>query len=142
MLGQAVIFSRFSFVPEANIYAELILGRATAVLSRGENLSSNHVENARSAYSQFVRILGEKALITQDDVVNYMQVCPLFTPVYVFYDESKSFYEELSSVQRKILAADDRLEEEKVGSSVKTARRLIMWFATAAAAAHLIGECW
>jgi hypothetical protein len=141
MLGQAVIFSRFSFVPESAVYSELILGRATEVLKRGGLLTMDHVKNARSSYSQFVRILGDKALITQDDVMNYVQVCPLFTPVYVFYDESKSFYEELSNVQRRLLEDDDEEEEKKKEESSTERRRVIGWFASATAAAHLVG-CW
>ena len=50
------------------------------------------------------RVLLRKALITPDDYANYQQICPLFEPVYVFYDEKKEFYQELADVQREILA--------------------------------------
>jgi len=48
-------------------------------------------------------VLLRKALITPDDYENCQQICPLFEPVYVFYDERKEFYAELADVQRRIL---------------------------------------
>ena len=51
-----------------------------------------------------MQMLLRKALITPDDYANFRQICPLFEPVYVFYDEKKEFYQELADVQREILA--------------------------------------
>ena len=59
---------------------------------------------ARALYAQYLRVLLRKALITPDDYENWRQICPLFEPVYVFYDENKAFYQELADVQREILA--------------------------------------
>ena len=58
----------------------------------------------RALYAQYLRVLLRKALITPDDFENWQQICPLFEPVYVFYDEGKEFYQELADVQREILA--------------------------------------
>ena len=104
LLGQSVIFSRYSFVPESDTYQSLVVGKTIQRLQTGNGLlTMDHVRNARSAYSQFVRLLFEKALITSDDMVNYCEVCPLFKPSYVSYDKDETLYEQLADVQKRIL---------------------------------------
>ena len=61
------------------------------------------MRNVRALYAQFLRLLAARGLLTPDDVANYAAICPLFDPVYVFYDETKAFYDELSEVQARIL---------------------------------------
>ena len=46
----------------------------------------------RSLYDQYLQCLADKNLISPDDLINYSSIFPLFKPVYVFYDEEKSFY--------------------------------------------------
>lgn len=69
-------------------------------------LDESKVDLVRGLYAQFLRVLREKSLITPDDLTNYEAICPLFRPVYVFYDENKSFYSQLSDVQAQILGTD------------------------------------
>lgn len=115
LMGQSVLFSRFSFVPECNRYKKLIVDGVTRIVATGAQLSMQQVTSARSAYAQFVRLLRDKSLITEDDVVNFVQVCPIFDPVYVFYDEKKDFYQELEEVQRNILESCDGDDENSDG---------------------------
>ena len=87
---------------------DLVVGRTIRALQSGNGeLSMEHVRNVRSCFAQFVRLLRTKSLITDDDVINYINVCPLFKATYVFYDENKSFYQSLNEVQAKILNDDD-----------------------------------
>ena len=50
------------------------------------------MDTARNLYAQFLRILMQKSLITPDDYEVYQQICPLFDPVYVFYDEAMPLF--------------------------------------------------
>ena len=122
LLGQSVIFSRYSFVPESKLYIDLVVGRTIRALQSGNGeLSMEHVRNVRSCFAQFVRLLRTKSLITDDDVINYINVCPLFKATYVFYDENKSFYQSLNEVQAKILNDDD------VGKDMKNTNGRKRW---------------
>ena len=51
-----------------------------------DSFTESTVDTARNLYAQFLRILMQKSLITPDDYEVYQQICPLFDPVYVFYD--------------------------------------------------------
>lgn len=101
LAGQMIVFARYDFVqPDASLFSEKVISRFVAC---ADTLTVEDVETIRSLYSQFLRVLLQQALITPDDYENWQQICPLFDPVYVFYDESKSFYQELAEVQRLIL---------------------------------------
>ena len=102
-MGQAILFARFSFVPECAAYRDKVLGHVARRAAGGGTLSAGDVANVRALYAQFLRLLRDRSLITPDDVANFAAICPLFDPVYVFYDESKAFYQELSEVQARIL---------------------------------------
>lgn len=104
LVGQLIIFARFDFLAEAKpFHAKLVRLFADGVEAEG-GFTHARVATARALYAQFLRVLLRKALITPDDYANYRQICPLFEPVYVFYDEKKEFYQELAEVQRAILA--------------------------------------
>ena len=120
LMGQAVLFSRFSFVPECGRYKALVVDRITRIVMTGAQLTMEQVASARSTYAQFVRLLRTKSLITEDDVVNFVQVCPLFDPVYVFYDESKDFYQELEEIQHSILDGETCHENSSTSSHTIT----------------------
>eukprot|EP00811_Abedinium_folium_P032644 NODE_5673_length_1745_cov_4.501854.p1 GENE.NODE_5673_length_1745_cov_4.501854~~NODE_5673_length_1745_cov_4.501854.p1 ORF type:complete len:485 (+),score=183.86 NODE_5673_length_1745_cov_4.501854:54-1457(+) len=103
IIGQSIIFARFAFVPEAAAYSEKVLGHVARRARGGGTLSEAEIAAVRALYAQFLRTLQAKSFLTPDDVENFKQICPLFDPVFVFYDESKAFYAELSEVQAQIL---------------------------------------
>jgi len=102
LLGQMIVFARFDFVLESRIYATKIVDFVAHEIDR---LTLEKVECVRSYYGQFLRILQSRSLLTPDDYENFQEICPLFEPVYVFYDESEVFYKRLAEVQQEILAA-------------------------------------
>ena len=84
-------------------FKEMLSEVAKAILAdSGDKNFSLDIQNIILAFAG--RVLLRKALITPDDYENWRQICPLFEPVYVFYDENKAFYQELADVQREILA--------------------------------------
>lgn len=100
LVGQMIIFARYDFLEESHRYAAKL---TDLVRQQVENFTEATVETARGLYAQFLRVLLRKSLITPDDYEVYQQICPLFDPVYVFYDEQKDFYTQLAEVQQQIL---------------------------------------
>ncbi|CAE6909388.1 unnamed protein product [Symbiodinium natans] len=100
LVGQMIIFARYDFLEESHRYAAKL---TQFVRQNAESFTEEKVEAARGLYAQFLRILMQKSLITPDDYEVYQQICPLFDPVYVFYDEKKDFYAQLAEVQKEIL---------------------------------------
>ena len=129
LTGQMVLFARFDFVPEAAAYRDKLV--ALFAQHAAEGFTPEKAETARSLYRLFLRILAARSLITPDDYENWAQICPLFEPVYVFYDENKEFYQELSEVQAEILDAGG--EEVAVGPWSPLWRRLRVGLIVAAA---------
>ncbi|KAK3282199.1 hypothetical protein CYMTET_7851 [Cymbomonas tetramitiformis] len=101
LVGQFIIFARFHFIPQSKIYADKI---TQFMVSNMDSLDEAKVNTVRALYRSYLRHLHNLSLLTTDDVVNFGEVCPLFDPVYVFYDESKDFYSNLSEVQAQILS--------------------------------------
>ncbi|CAE7420797.1 unnamed protein product [Symbiodinium pilosum] len=97
---QTIIFARYDFLEESRRYAEKL---TQFVRENAASFTEKKVETARGLYAQFLRTLLQKSLITPDDYEVYQQICPLFDPVYVFYDEKKDFYAQLVEVQEEIL---------------------------------------
>eukprot|EP00435_Cladocopium_sp_Y103_P054757 s480_g17.t5 len=95
LVGQMIIFARYDFLEESHRYAAKL---TDLVRQKVENFTEETVETARGLYAQFLRVLLRKSLITPDDYEVYQQICPLFDPVYVFYDEQKDFYTQLAEV--------------------------------------------
>lgn len=52
-------------------------------------------------------------MLSDDDAVNFSEVCPLFEPFFVFYDEAKESYKDLADLQRAILRWDEGLPGSK-----------------------------
>ena len=100
LVGQMIIFSRYDFLDESQRYAAKL---TDFVRANVDCFTEAKVETARGLYAQFLRILLGKSLLTPDDYEVYQQICPLFDPVYVFYDEKKDFYTQLDEVQKQIL---------------------------------------
>eukprot|EP00622_Pseudochattonella_farcimen_P007655 FR743684.1.p1 GENE.FR743684.1~~FR743684.1.p1 ORF type:complete len:202 (+),score=17.24 FR743684.1:61-666(+) len=104
LTGQLMVFVRYEFVPEAALYRDKLIAMFSANVKAGD-FTPHKVQVARDLYTQWLRILLERSLITPDDYQNWQQIFPLFEPVYVFYDESKGSYQHLADVQAEILAA-------------------------------------
>lgn len=105
MVGQCIIFVKFPFLSESGAYAQKIISFLTEkVRNEGlEAISESDVVAVRGMYNLYLSILVEKSLLTTDDAENFAEICPLFEPVYVSYDQDLSFYQQLDDVQRKIL---------------------------------------
>ena len=104
LVGQLVVFARFDFVAESTPFCAKLVALFADGCAAGFTIE--RVRTSRALYAQFLRVLLRKALITPDDYENWQQICPLFDPVYVFYDESREFYQQLADVQRAILSGE------------------------------------
>eukprot|EP00929_Paragymnodinium_shiwhaense_P119186 TRINITY_DN91065_c0_g1_i1.p1 TRINITY_DN91065_c0_g1~~TRINITY_DN91065_c0_g1_i1.p1 ORF type:complete len:688 (-),score=93.31 TRINITY_DN91065_c0_g1_i1:268-2331(-) len=102
MVGQCIIFTKFPFLEASKDYANKIVTFLTKKIGR-EDLTEQDVAAVRGLYNMYLRTLVQKSLISTDDASNYAEICPLFDPVYVFYDENKAFYQQLAEVQKTIL---------------------------------------
>ena len=100
-IGQMGLFARFDFVPEAPLYAHRL---ARFLTERPHSLEPAEVDRARGFFEQFVDILAEKSLISLDDASTFKEVYPLFEPVFAFYDEVPSAYDDLAKVAARALA--------------------------------------
>jgi hypothetical protein len=101
IIGQMIIFAKFDFIPEAKLIGERLV---KYICDNPNTMTLEKISRARGFYNLFLTILQEKSLITPDDCETFSDVCPLFEPNYVFYDEKKTFYENLADVQKKILS--------------------------------------
>lgn len=101
LMGQMIVFARFSFLPETPYYVGRIINYMQEHIG---DLDTEKIETVRKFYDSFLDTLVDKSLISLDDRFTFHGVCPLFEPVFVFYDENKDFYTELSEIQKEMLA--------------------------------------
>lgn len=95
LLGQCGLFSRHP-IEESEYYR--------SELHQALWLENFDIAALRSFYEQYVDLLLRKNLISIDDAALYKEVFPMFEPYYVFYDEDKSYYEDLAEISKRVLA--------------------------------------
>eukprot|EP01065_Artemidia_motanka_P004030 TRINITY_DN11951_c0_g1_i1.p1 TRINITY_DN11951_c0_g1~~TRINITY_DN11951_c0_g1_i1.p1 ORF type:complete len:987 (+),score=305.28 TRINITY_DN11951_c0_g1_i1:96-3056(+) len=104
MMGQMIVFARYSFVPETDVYAGKLRKYLLEQLPKG--VSPAQCDAARSLYEQYLSVLVDRGVLSGDDESNFAEVCPLFDPFFVFYDEDKGFYQNLSELRKDVLGDD------------------------------------
>ncbi|WP_157368749.1 hypothetical protein [Algicola sagamiensis] len=100
MIGQFLIFEHFHFVESASMYKQKIM---EALISPRFDGSPMAINTIRRFYREFLNELLVNNIISKDDFNTYTDVYPLFDPYFVFYDEEKGYYPELTSLYKEIL---------------------------------------
>ncbi len=87
MMGQMAAFETFGFLPESDHYCGLL---APALAGAAGHLGLNEVRRLRGFFDQFIDVLHDRRLISDDDRSTFKEVYPMFEPFYVAYDVSLS----------------------------------------------------
>lgn len=95
MYGQMFIFEKYNFLNISSIYKNKILNYLI-------NLNSLDFYNIKNFYNKYIEELYKNNLIDYDDSLVYKEIFPLFSPVYVFYDKEKSYYNSINSYYKNI----------------------------------------
>lgn len=101
LIGQCAIFSKFSFLPEAQEHFQDILRRVDVGSVDGE-MNLDTVQGVRNVYESFLQVLVNKHLISRDDLATYRESFPLFDPQYLSYDSDHST-QSLADVAQDVL---------------------------------------
>lgn len=83
MIGQSLIFTKFSFLPESEIFKKNIF------LELKTDINIESIERIRNYYKLFIELLRDRNLIQQEDCDIFKQIYPLFNPIYVYYDKQQ-----------------------------------------------------
>jgi inosine/xanthosine triphosphate pyrophosphatase family protein len=99
IIGQFLIFSKFSFLQESKIIKEKI---KNFILDKN-SLSFRDIQNVRGLYEQYLDILFDKGLVSKDDKLLYSEIFPIFKPSFANYDKGIEKYQNISDVWVNIL---------------------------------------
>lgn len=82
LIGQSLIFFKFYFVPESESYFKQIVKYLDM-----EVISPNSINTCQQIYSKYLRLLVSKGFASSDDYDTWVEVYPIFDPIYLSYDK-------------------------------------------------------
>ena len=83
LMGQCGIFAKFYFLNESETYLQKIL---TIVQNKESDFSHDTINEIRTLYDDFLKLLLDYNLISFSDYQTYNETYPLFDPMYLSYD--------------------------------------------------------
>lgn len=96
MFGQLFIFEKYNFLNISSIYKNKFISCLSNMKYFNEHI------NIKIFFNKYIEELYKNNLIDYDDSLVYKEIFPLFSPVYVFYDKDKSYYDSISSYFKNI----------------------------------------
>lgn len=98
LLGQSVIFFKYSFVPKTDFYLSKIKN-----FLKMETYTEQDILKIRKFYNEYIKLLYKKNLIDLDEKLTYMEIYPLFDAFYVFYERETEEKHSLRTTSKSIL---------------------------------------
>jgi len=99
MMSQLYACVVYDMIPESMTVAHSIIALIEGHIDK---LDVSNIREIRQMFDQYIDLLHERFLLSDDDVVTYKTLFPLFPPVYVSYDRDPAAYLPISTVAEKV----------------------------------------
>lgn len=87
MLGQLLIFFKYETNETSKIFFKLILDE----LKSNDSLTIDDIKRIRSFYRIYLEKLNKRNIISDEELINYYEIFPLFETFYVFYERELEY---------------------------------------------------